>query len=848
MSFMQVIVGFIKLQGLDNNGFVCFGENYRVMKATILLLPFFVSISLFAQTNPVKGKVSISVSNRDNIPLEGATVELLKAKDSALTKSAVTDKAGLAEIENVPFGTYIIKVTMISHSAAYSAAFSISEEQPVTSLPSLMLLPKAVNTQEATVTTRKPFIQKLSDRIVVNVENSIISAGSTAMDVLERSPGVTVNQNDEIAFRGRQGVVIMIDGKPSPLAGAALAAYLRSLPSNAIERIDLITNPSAKYDAAGNSGIIDIRLKKDQRQGSNGTVTAGYGQGVYPKANAGISYNYRKKKINLFGNYNYGYRKGLNHLILDRNFYTNNKVFTGADDKDNYMVFPITSHSTRVGLDFFPSRKTIVGVILNANFTGVKRTNESKARVYDAQRIQTFKFNTQADSKDNYDNIVGNINLKHTFDSTGRELTADFDYGVFDSKTLSNTLTQYYEVDGRTLRPNYRLDGDQDGKLSITSGKADYVHPFNKTSKLEAGFKTSFVHSDNDVKFFDVSSGTPLNDAEKTNHFFYDENINAGYVNLYKEYKKFNVTLGLRAEQTNIKTRQVVQDQRFDSSYLQLFPSAFFNYKLAEDKTIGLSVSRRINRPNYSQLNPFQSLIDVTLYTTGNTRLLPMRTWSYEVSYTHKQLNFTLGYSHTTNDITTAILRYNDVFPTAPRGDNVTVQIPLNLLSSDYIGLSIAAPVRLSKWWNMVNNGDLYYISYKGNLANTQLTNGALSARISNNNNFTFKKGWTAELNFNYYSSGTSGYMVTKDQWALGAGVQKTILKSQGTVRFSISDIFWTNLPRATITYNNYIENWHAFRESRVANLSFTYRFGNNKVAPTRRRTTASEEERRRAG
>jgi outer membrane cobalamin receptor len=191
----------------------------------------------------------------------------------------------------------------------------------------------------------------------VNVENSIVSAGSSAMDVLERSPGVSIDQNDVISLRGKQGVIVMIDGKPTPMTGADLATYLKGLPSATIERIEIITNPSAKYDAAGNSGIIDIRMKKDQRLGTNGTVTEGYGQGVYPKSNAGFTFNYRNKKVNLYGNYNYGYRIGLNHLILDRNFYTNDGIFMGQDLKDNYTKFPFNTHSSRIGADFFPSKK-----------------------------------------------------------------------------------------------------------------------------------------------------------------------------------------------------------------------------------------------------------------------------------------------------------------------------------------------------------------------------------------------------------------------------------------------------------------------------------------------------------
>jgi outer membrane receptor protein involved in Fe transport len=359
--------------------------------------------------------------------------------------------------------------------------------------------------------------------------------------------------------------------------------------------------------------------------------------------------------------------------------------------------------------------------------------------------------------------------------------------------------------------------------------------------------KSSIVSSDNDAKFFDVSSGTPQNDVNKTNHFIYDENNNAGYVNFSKEYKKFNVQLGLRGEQTDVKTHQKNGDIKWDSSYFQLFPSAFINYKLKQDQTLGLSVSRRINRPGYSELNPFLFLIDVSTYATGNPGLLPEFTWSYEMNYTVKQLNFTLGYSHTKNNQNIAIARFNDVFPNIPSDKNVTVQVPINLTTSDYFGLSIAAPVHITKWWNMINNGNVYYNHFNGDLGGSTLNNGSPAADIRSDNSFTLKKGWTAELNGSFSSGGRYGYMVSKPQWGLSTGVQKLILKNKGTLRFNVTDIFWTNLPRATITYPGiYIENWHAYRETRVANLTFTYRFGNSKVAGARKRETASEEERKR--
>ncbi|MFI5187821.1 MAG: TonB-dependent receptor domain-containing protein, partial [Chitinophagales bacterium] len=760
-----------------------------------------------------------------------------------------TDKAGLAVFENIHFGSYLVRVSLVNYATQYSPALELSGTHSNIVVPVMKLLVAEKQLNNVTVTTHKPFIQKLNDRLVVNVESSPINAGSSAMDILERSPGITIDQNDIISMRGKQGVIIMIDGKPSPLSGQDLANYLRGLPGNAMERIDLITNPSAKFDAAGNAGIIDIRMKKDQRFGANGTFTAGYGQGVYPKTNAGATFNYRNKKINVFGNYNYAYRIGLNHLVLDRNFYTKG-VFDGEDKKDNYTTFPQNIHVARLGMDFFPGKKTIIGFVANSTFIHYNSNNDNNSVVIDNSSQPSYTFKTKSEGSNGLNNSFGNINLKHTFDSSGKELTADVDYGVFKSNSFSTNNTSYYNLDGSPFKPVYILNGTQNGKLVLQTNKADYVNPLGKGAKFETGFKTSYVSSDNDQHFFDLSSGAAVDDTTKTNHFIYKEYNNAAYLNFSKEYKKVNVQIGLRGEQTTVKTKQVKDDVLFDTSYFQLFPSAFFNYKINENKTLGVSVSRRIDRPNYSELNPFLFLIDVSTYSSGNTGLKPQLTWSYEINYTVKELNFSLGYSHTTDAQNIAIARFKDVFPKIHLADsNVTVEIPVNLTSSDYVGLTVSAPIRVAKWWNMINNINIYYNHFNGDLGGTELNNGSPAADVRIDNSFTFKKGWSAELNASLNSGGRDGYMVAKPQWGLSTGAQKSILRNKGTIRLNVTDIFWTNLPKATIIYpDTYIERWHAFRESRVANLTFNYRFGNNKVQAARRRTTGSEEERQRAG
>jgi iron complex outermembrane recepter protein len=822
------------------------------MKTLVLFaLCIFSAAISFAQSGT--GTVQLRLYNEKKMPFEGATAELLRSKDSSLVKTALSDSTGTITFQNIPLGSYLVRLSAVGNTTQHLPVFQLDGQQPVVNLGAATLVAKeATQMQGVTVSAKKPFIQKLNDRIVVNVESSIVGAGSSAMDVLELSPSVTVDQNDVISLRGRAGVIIMIDGKPTPMSGAELANYLKGLPSNAIERIDLITNPSAKYDAAGNSGIIDIRLKKDQRFGTNGTVNGGFGQGRYPKANAGASLNYRNKKWNFFGNYNFNYRKSFNHLIINRNFFKNG-TFTGADDKDNYASFPVQSHTARAGADFSPSKNTVIGFVINSNFTSIDRNGNITTNVKDVTGNSKFNFKSLATNDDDFNNTVVNLNVKHKLDSLGKELTADVDYGVYHSSSITRTSSFFFNNNGTKRQDDATLDGDQQGRLTLQTAKVDFTNPLNKTTKLELGAKTSYVSSDNNAQFFNVLPGGPVVDAGKTNRFFYQEYNNAGYINFSKEYKKWNVQLGLRGEHTALKTRQEKGDVRFSNDYFQLFPSGFFNYKLKEDKTIGASVSRRIDRPGYSQLNPFLFQIDATIYATGNPLLRPQTTWSYELSYTAKGTNLTLGYSRTTNPQNSVLARILDVipnFPIAPTEDsNITVQIPVNLQSTDYFGLTATIPVRITKWWNMMNNVNVFYNHFNGNIGGSQLANGNPAANIRTTNNFTLKKGWSAELNANLNTGGRYGYMVIRTNWAMAVGVQKAIMKGQGTIRLNATDVFWTSLPRATVTYEGaYIENWRAYRETRVANLSFTYRFGNNKVQAARRRATASEEERQRAG
>jgi outer membrane receptor protein involved in Fe transport len=643
----------------------------------------------------------------------------------------------------------------------------------------------------------------LQDRIVVNIEGSPLSAGASAIEILERSPGITLDQNDVMSLRGKAGVLVLIDGKPTPMSGADLTAYLRSLPASTLDRIEIITNPSAKYEAAGTAGIIDIRFKKDQRLGTNGTFTAAVGHGVLLKTNTGVTFNHRGKKVNMFGSYNFSYRKDMNDLTQNRNFYKNNK-FVGSDRKENYLVNTSTGNNLRLGADYFVNPKTTLGVVVTGNKNQSKPVSDNRSINLNESGQPFSFFTTDVNNKGRSINGMANLNLRHQF-SKDRELTFDVDFGSFRSSALSSILTRFFGTNGASTQPKDLLEGDQTGKLTLKAAKGDYTSRGKGGIKWEVGGRASVVNADNDVQFFNVLSTARKVDSTKTNRFFYEEYNGAGYINAGKQWKKWGVQVGLRGEQTVINTTQAVGKIDWDSSYFQLFPSAFVNYKPTANQTIGVSVSRRIGRPAYGQLNPFLFVSDATAYTTGNPGLLPQLTWSFEANYTYKNLFFVLEYSRTDQPQTLVIAPLLSVLPNFPidaRADsNITVERTVNLGRTNHYGLTVSVPVRFAKWWNSFNNANLLYNRFKGNVGGVALDNGMPAIYLRSNHSFNFTKSWSAELNAAFFSGRRSGYAVFRRQGSVAVGVQKNVLKGAGTLRLNVSDIFRTSVLRFTADY-----------------------------------------------
>ncbi|MEO8110702.1 MAG: TonB-dependent receptor [Ginsengibacter sp.] len=810
------------------------------MKGIIYTVFFLIFFGAKVNAQIITGsKVTGKVLLENNLPAKNATISLLNQKDSAAIKIAVPDDAGNFEFENLKAGNYLISISHTGYKKYFSNPFSIDDKNKIENINTITLVQSSNNLAEVTVQSKKPFIERKADRLIVNVENSITSAGSTVLEVLEKSPGIFVNQESGLNLKGKSGVTVMIDGKPSPLSGADLITYLKSVPAANIERIDIITNPSAKYDASGNAGIIDIRFKKDKRMGTNGSLGINYGQGKFPKPSANASLNYRNKKWNLFGNYAINAPKNGTDFFITRKFFNGGNV-ESVFDQNTFTAQPQVSNNLKLGADLYATKKTVVGVLVNATFYQGKRDGLSNSDIKDAAGVLQYTNQTSNLLKDKQHNTFGNFNYKHTFDSTGRELTADVDFGKINAKPVQDIFSQSFDVNNNPTSSKTQKS-DQQSNITIKSFKADYVNPLKGNAKLEAGIKTSFVTTDNDVKFFDVIGGNNVLDVTRSNHFIYTENVNAAYLNYNKEFKKNELQFGLRMEHTNTKATQVTSNQTNRRNYVQLFPSFAVTQKLNDKNEISLSYSRRIDRATYRELNPFKILVDSYTFVLGDPDLKPSLTDSYQFGYT-----FDSKYS-----VTASFVKSKDVITDVFEQDDqtkISSQIPANIQGFKQYDLSVNIPFSAKKWMTSNINSSVTYNKYSSALQGGQLTNNFTSWDINMTNSFLLsKKGWSAELNVFYQSKQAWGQFIIKNLAQVSLGVQKISKDKKSVFKLSGADILSTNHIAVIVKYLN--QDWHTDRtwDSRYVTFSYTYRFGKNTVAKARQRTSGVEDEKKRA-
>lgn len=785
------------------------------MKALVILTAgLCLAVSLHAQT--LKGKVT---DERDQ-PLPGATFILRSGVDSTVQ---VSDGQGRYCFGNVKPASYILTVTAVG---CRTQKIAVMMKTDTITLP-LKMLPIATTLKEVAVTAKIPAIEVRSDRTILNVAASVNSTGKDALELLRTAPGVMIDQNNAIMLNGKNGTQIYINGKPSPLSGNDLAAFLHSLPAAQIEAIEIIANPSARFEAAGSGGIINIRLKKPTGVGTNGTANAGYSIGTHYSYNAGISLNHRSGKVNTFGSYNFLDRKSQGYMDMDRTLA--DSAYNNHYAQLNHQV----SHNLQAGMDAQLSTTTSIGVLAGGNFTTQNADGNGTMPIIYLPTGQVAKLLLSGSSTDRKRNS-GSFNLNYRYaNKSGHTLGMDADYDVFSTHSDQSQPNVYYNGAGTQLLYQNSYHVFTPSTISIYSFKTDYDQNLWK-GKFSAGFKISYTTSSNDYRQYHPV----IFDTNQSDLFDYNEQIDAAYLNYNRTAGKWTVQAGLRAENTiangNSYPYNGTPDSAFHRNYFGLFPSAVITFQPEKNSQWTLSFSRRLDRPSYSLLNPFITRINDYSFRVGNTRLDPQYTNSVSLAYLYGQkLNIALNYSQ----VSGVFASVSDT--TSHSKLEVTNK---NLASQKLAALTVSYPFEAG-WYSAQVNINSYYSRYQG----LGIALSTYSSELFLQQDFDLGKGYRAELTSLYNTPAIlQGTYKSKAYGDVDAGLQHAIFGKQGMLKISVSDIFHTMKNVAVTDFAGQHIQTATYGETRLLRVALTYRFGSTTVKPAKRHQSGTQEENQR--
>ncbi|MCB0564035.1 MAG: TonB-dependent receptor [Phaeodactylibacter sp.] len=807
----------------------------RLLTSLSLLL---ACLTIQAQSAGIRGQIQ----DADGLPAAFANVILYNAADSSLYKAEASDDAGLFNFQGIAAGSYFLKATYVGAPDLRKPDIQLAKGQQL-DLGQLAFASTTIDLKEATVTASRTMVEIKPDRTVFNVEGTINSVGSDAISLLRKAPGVTVDNNDNINVLGRSGVLLYVDGKRLPLTGQDLTNYLQSLPAEQIDRIEIITNPGARYEAEGNAGIIDIRLKKDKNLGANGTVSTTYSQGSYDRSNINASGNYRNKALNIFATT--GLADGSNYHNMNFLSFQNGLQLDEINNSRNSWQ----NYNYRIGADLFLSDQHTVGILaggmqMNGDRWSVNRieiANQLAPAQIDSILVA---FNTADDRRKN-----NTFNLNYQFDNKkGRSLNVDLDYGRYENDSRRYQPNRYYDAAEEELLTEIINSFDTPTDIDIYTFNADYEEEV-WGGKLGIGSKLSRVVSDNTFLFFDVLDNRQELNNRRSNLFKYEENVFAGYINFARPLgKKWNFSAGLRAEQTDAMGNleaflPELQEQPVKLNYLNWFPSAGMTWQLAPKHTLALNYGRRINRPDYDILNPFNNQVSQLSSQKGNPFLRPEIVNNLELGYTlAHRYNFKLAYSRTTDQITRLIAPDEE----DPRAGFITWA---NLAEQTIYSFNVSAPVQVVKGWDAYFNLSASYLDNQADFGEGAVVDlQAFTYSIYQQHTFSLPAGFKGEISGYYSGPGVwGGVFEYESNWSLNLGLQRKFLQGRLNVRLSVNDIFYETGWDGQSTFNGLTAIGSGRWDSRRASLSLSYRFGNEKVK-SRKRKTGLEEEAGRVG
>ncbi len=753
--------------------------------------------------------------------LPSATVQVLKATDSSVVVSSLADKQGAFSITVSTAGTYLISSEYVGYEKKYSNVITLAENQNITE-QKLMLQKTFKQIDAVVVTAKKAIVEYKLDKTVLNVDAMLSNTGATALEALEKAPGVLVDKDGNISLKGKQGVVVLIDGKRTYMSGTELTAYLSGLPASTIQNIELISNPSAKYDAEGNAGVININTKKIKQRGFNGSASLSYGQGFYSKTNNSLNLNYRINKWNFFSSVSGNYRREFQDLDINRKYFDASNNLVTAFEQVTKKNKERTYLSSKIGADYYANPKTIFGIVVSSNTAPTTEYGTSVSLLSNKNFILDSMVDASRSQKSKWRNNGINLNMRHTVDTAGREITADVDFIQYKSNDSQYFDNAIINADG-SFRYNDILIGELPSTINIYSAKLDYTHPLAKGVKLDAGLKSSYVNTDNLANYYNVENGVKAIDWTKTNHFTYKENINAAYINASKTIKKWGIQVGLRAENTNLTGNQFGNplpqhpDSSFNRSYTNIFPTSYFSYTLNDKNNFGFSYGRRISRPDYEDLNPFLFFVDKYTSERGNPLLKPVYAHVFELSHNYgRMFNSSINYTHSKDLINGSFLEdgYNiiNTRDNFGRSDNLTIAVNFNK--------------KIAKFWQLMLYNELAYQELRGLSSDKDLRVKSTWYSVNVTNQFKFNKGWSAELGGFYRGRTKEGQIQVNSLMQLQAAVKKEILKGKGAFNLSLRDFTGPMKVTGNLNFAVTQADFTQKRDSRVITLGFNYRFG----------------------
>jgi len=789
------------------------------MAKKLLSFIFAFTISICTVSAQSGLKITGSITSTDGKPLDGATIYLLKAADSTLVKTALSNADGSYTLAGLKAGDYKLSAVTMGFAAYKGAAFKLIDQD--IALPGITLQPKGKALKEVTITSVKPFVEHQIDRTIVNADALISNAGSTALDVLEKAPGVIVDQSGEISLVGKNGVKIFIDDKPTYLSGESLQNYLRSLPSSSIDQIELMTNPPAKYDAAGTGGVINIKTKRSNIRGFNGSTNFSYSQGKYGTTNDSFNFNYRDNKLNMFGNLGYNTGNGQNDLTINRQFLNASNDVTSTFLQNDFLRRIAQNYNAKIGIDYYLSDKSTIGTVLTGLINPSNRPTINTSTFLDPKNVPDSTIVADNASNSRFTNKGINLNYRHQYTTKGQDLTVDLDYLDYQTNTNQSYNNITYLPSG-AISNTYVLTGNLPSQLDIYSAKADYEQPLAGV-KFSTGVKTSYTTTDNIANYFYTQNGSAtLPDYGKTNHFLYRENINSAYMNASRDYKRFSFQAGLRLENTIANGHQLGNAQKPDSvfkqNYTSLFPTFYLQYKLdsAGKQQISFNYGRRIERPDYDQLNPFLSPLDKFTYYTGNPFLKPSYINSFELAYTYKNITLSGSYSKTIDNVNETIEILNGIYYSRPG----------NLGSVQYLTLNLDASFDPAKWFNFHFFTFVQDIHTESSFYTGQLNTRGAFFYFRPILQFKTGKDWTIQADGFYQGKVTNAQFVAGEKHRINLGLAKKISASW-SMRLAVNDVFNTFVNDGVI--NNLANTLASYRnkpDSRQVAVAVGYRFG----------------------